>query len=221
MKQCEKCNVAVSDPKKSCPLCGADLTDGDKTERETFPSIPLRYKRHSLYFRLLILGTVAAGIISVMINLLLPQSGWWSLIVLLGILCFWLLLGTAIQKTNNIAKNILWQSALTSLLLILWDLFSGWHRWSVDYAIPAIYIAAMLGIAVVSQAMRLRGEDYIIYLLVDTLLGLIPLIFFLSGLADVGWLCVISVIISLLTLTSLFLFSDINLFQELKKRFHF
>jgi len=220
MKRCEKCNITVSDPKKYCPLCKGVLTEGDGSEAETFPSIPTRYQQYSLYFRLLILISVAGGSISVMINLLLPQSGWWSAIVVLGILCVWVLLGTAIQKNSNISKSILWQSILLSVFLVGWDIFTGWYRWSVNFVLPALYIAAMLGIAIVSRVMRMKAEDYTIYLLIDTVFGLIPLIFFLTGLANVGWLCLASVIISLLSLTAVFLFSEINLWQELKKRFH-
>lgn len=220
MKRCEKCNIAVADPKTRCPLCGGMLSEGDGSEVETFPSIPTRYKQYSLYFRLLILISVGIGIVSVMLNLLLPQSGLWSLIVVGSLLCLWLLLSTAMRKTNNISKNILWQSILLSFLLVGWDLFTGWHRWSVNFVLPALYVAAMLGISIVSRAMRLKAEDYIIYLLVDILFGLIPLIFFLTGLAEIGWLCLLSVIVSVLSLTSVFLFSEINLWQELKKRFH-
>jgi len=106
------------------------------------------------------------------------------------------------------------------VFLVGWDIFTGWYRWSVNFVLPALYIAAMLGIAIVSRVMRMKAEDYTIYLLIDTVFGLIPLIFFLTGLANVGWLCLASVIISLLSLTAVFLFSEINLWQELKKRFH-
>ena len=79
MKYCEKCKVSVPNPKQRCPLCQGMLTGGDGTETETFPNIPTIYRQYSLYFRLMILGSVAAGVISVMINMLLPDSGWWSL----------------------------------------------------------------------------------------------------------------------------------------------
>lgn len=220
MKTCEKCKISVPDPKRRCPLCQGMLSGGDGTETDTFPQIPTIYRQYSLYFRLLILVSVAAGLISVMVNLLLPQTGWWSLIVVLGILCMWIPLWTAIRKKSNISKNIIWQAFLLSVLIAGWDGFTGWHRWSVNFVIPAICISAMLGIAIVGKVMHQRAEDYIIYLLIDIVFGLVPLVFFLTGLATVGWLCLISVVISGLCLTSVFLFSEINVFQELKKRFH-
>lgn len=220
MKTCEKCKVTVPEPKKHCPLCGGMLLGGDGTEAETFPSIPTIYRQYSLYFRILILVSVAAGVISVMVNLLLPQSGGWSLIVVLGILCMWVTLSTAIRKKSNISKNILWQAVILSLLLAGWDFFSGWHRWSVNFVLPAVYISAMLGIAIVNLVLRMKAEDYVIYLLIDILFGLLPLVFFLTGLANVGWLCLISVAVSVLSLTSIFLFSEINVLQELKRRLH-
>ncbi len=220
MKNCEKCGITVPDPKKHCPLCGGMLTGGDGTETETYPSIPTIYKQYSLYFRILILVSVATGAICVMINLLLPQSGLWSVIVLLALVCMWIPLWTAIRKKSNISKNILWQTVILSLLMTGWDYFSGWHRWSVNYVIPAVCIAAMLGIGIVGKVMHQKAEDYVFYLLVDIFFGLVPLIFFLTGLADTGWLCLLCVVVSILCLTTIFLFSEINVIQELKKRFH-
>ncbi len=144
MKYCEKCKVSVPNPKQRCPLCQGMLTGGDGTETETFPNIPTIYRQYSLYFRLMILGSVAAGVISVMINMLLPDSGWWSLFVVGGLVCMWIPLWTAVRKRSNISKNILYQVVVLSLLLCGWDGFTGWHRWSVNFAIPALCISAML-----------------------------------------------------------------------------
>lgn len=220
MKYCEKCKVQVPNPKSHCPLCQGMLTQGDGTETETFPNIPTIYRQYSLYFKLLILCSVAAGLISLMINMLLPQSGWWSLIVVGGLVCMWIPLFAAVRKRSNIAKNLVWQVVILSVLISLWDVFTGWHRWSVNFVIPALCISAMLGIAIVGKVMRLRAEEYIIYLLIDVIFGLVPLIFVLTGLATAAYLCLASVVVSALCLTSIFLFSEINVWQELKKRLH-
>lgn len=220
MKYCEKCKVSVANPKEKCPLCQGMLSGGEGTETETFPNIPTIYSQYSLYFRILILVSVAAALICGMINLLLPQSGWWSLIVIGGLVCMWIPLWTAIRKRSNVAKNIVWQVVIFSVLLVIWDVATGWHRFSVNYVIPALCISAMLGIGILSKVLRLRAEDYLIYLLIDVVFGLVPLIFYLTGLANVGYLCLASVVISILCLTSVFLFSEINVWQELKKRLH-
>ena len=78
----------------------------------------------------------------------------------------------------------------------------------------------MLGIAIVGKVMHLNAEDYIIYLLIDIIFGLVPFIFAVTGLASVKWLCLVSMVVSVLGLTSVFLFSEANVWQELKKRFH-
>ena len=135
MKTCEKCKISVPDPKRRCPLCQGMLSGGDGTETDTFPQIPTIYRQYSLYFRLLILVSVAAGLISVMVNLLLPQTGWWSLIVVLGILCMWIPLWTAIRK------KAIYQKTLSGRLFAVGSdcglgRIYGWHRWSVNFVIP-------------------------------------------------------------------------------------
>ena len=220
MKYCDKCKVMVANPKQRCPLCQGMLRDGDGTEQETFPNIPTIYRQYSLYFRILILVSVAAGLISVTVNLLLPGSGWWSLLVVGGLACMWVPLFTAMRKRSNISKNILWQVVILSVLLLLWDVFTGWHRWSVNFAIPALCISAMLGLAIVGKVMHLQPGDYVIYLLIDVIFGLVPLILWITGLAKVGWLCLASMVVSVLCLTTVLLFSELSVWQELKKRFH-
>ena len=78
----------------------------------------------------------------------------------------------------------------------------------------------MLGITIVSKVMHLKAEDYIIYLLINIIFGLVPFIFAVTGLASIKWLCLASMVVSVVGLTSVFLFSEANVWQELKKRFH-
>ncbi len=220
MKYCEKCKVSVANPKQRCPLCQGVLRDGDGTERETFPSIPTIYRQYSLYFRILILVSVAAGLIAVTVNLLLPESGIWSLFVLGGLGCVWLPLYTIMRKKSNISKNILWQVVVLSGLLVFWDVFIGWYRWSVNFAIPGLCISAMLGLSIVGRVRRLRPEDYMVYLLIDVIFGLVPLLLWVTGVATFGWVCLGSMVVSVLGLTTVLLFSKASVWQELKKRFH-
>ena len=135
MKYCEQCKVSVTGQRSRCPLCQSVLRDEGEPYEEVFPVIPTVYNRFQFFFKLLIFASAVLGIVSAVINLLLPQSGVWSLFVLGGIGCLWVFLFIAVRKRNNIPKNILWQVAVTILFCLLWDLFTGWHGWSVDYVV--------------------------------------------------------------------------------------
>ena len=79
MKYCENCKVSVRGNGEFCPLCQHTLI-GEGSE-EVYPKLPTLFHQHALFFKLLIFITAAAGIICVAINLLLPQSGYWSVFV--------------------------------------------------------------------------------------------------------------------------------------------
>ncbi len=68
--------------------------------------------------------------------------------------------------------------------------------------------------------MKQRLEEFMIYLILDGLLGLAPLIFLLLGWLRVIYPSVICVSVSILSLAALFSFAPDELKTELKKRLH-
>ena len=220
MKFCKQCGVSVSVPRERCPLCQGLLTGGDGEEREIFPDLPTLYHQHSLFFRILIFVSIAAGTITVIVNFLVESESWWSLIVLAGLGAMWLIIAASVRKRSSPSKTIVIQAVLLSILLPAIDAFTGWHRWAIDYVIPVLMIFGMFASLVVSKIMGRRMEDYLIHLLVNGLLGLIPLIFVLTGWADVIWPSMISVGVSVLCVSALVLVGGRKTTDELKKRLH-
>ena len=88
MKHCDKCKIDVRGEFERCPLCQNKLT-GESTPYE-FPKVQSFYEKYEKIFKFAILVTSSLSIISIAVNILLPQSGHWSLFVLFGVICFWL-----------------------------------------------------------------------------------------------------------------------------------
>jgi hypothetical protein len=241
MKTCEKCAVSVSGGFKKCPLCRHTLIGiGESTnknateatqaneaaeaetkyETETFPFIPLTKHKHSLLFRLLQLCSAAVVIVSFIINWMLPQGGFWSLFVIAGVACVWLSLAVAIRKRHNILKNLSYQVTIVSILSVLWDIFTGWRGWSVDYVIPIAFVSAMSVTAVLARILKMHTETYIIYSFLLMLYGIIPAVFVLSGLSTIIYPSMICVAGSLFSLAALLIFEGRNMIEELKRRLH-
>ena len=213
MKYCEQCKVSVTGQRSRCPLCQSVLRDEGEPYEEVFPVIPTVYNRFQFFFKLLIFA-------SAVINLLLPQSGVWSLFVLGGIGCLWVFLFIAVRKRNNIPKNILWQVAVTILFCLLWDLFTGWHGWSVDYVVPSICVAAMAALAVTAKVFRLVVGDFLFYLLISVLFGILPVISILLGWVQVLYPSLICVGCSLVSLAAVLIFQGENMKREWRRRMH-
>jgi len=222
MKTCEKCAVSVSGDFEKCPLCQNTLTgeNQNKNEYETFPFVPFAIHKHSSLFRLLQLCSAAVVIVSFTVNWMLPQSGFWSLFVIAGVACMWLSLSIAIRKRHNILKNLTYQVTIVSILSVLWDVFTGWRGWSVDFVIPIVFVSAMSVTAVLAHILKLHTGAYIIYSFLLVLYGIIPAVFVLSGLSIIIYPSLICVACSLFSFAALMIFEGRNMIEELKRRLH-
>ena len=220
MKICEKCAVSISGAFEKCPLCQNTLAGDGTNEHEPFPFVPLISRKHSLFFRFLLLCSAIVVILSVTVNLAFPKSGFWSLFVVAGMVCVWIDLLIAIHKRHNILKNLTYQVTVVSILSVLWDIFTGWHKWSVDFVIPIAFIAVMTAITILARILKMSTGSYIIYSFLLILYGIVPVVFILSGLSAVIFPSLFCVAGSLISLTALLVFEGRNMAEELKRRLH-
>ncbi|MCL1858840.1 MAG: DUF6320 domain-containing protein [Oscillospiraceae bacterium] len=234
MKTCEKCAVSVSGGFEKCPLCqntlinninptdSGEQNSGCETEPEagTFPFVPLAIHKHSLLFRMMQLCSAFIVIASFTVNLSLPQSGLWSLFVVAGVACVWLSLAVAIRKRHNILKNLTYQVTIVTILSVLWDVFTGWRGWSVDFVIPIAFVSAMAAPAVLARILKMQTGIYIIYSFLLILYGIIPAVFVVSGLSVIIYPSLICVACSLFLFSALMIFEGRNMIEELKRRLH-
>ena len=218
MRYCEKCGVIVRGAETVCPLCQHRLSG--EAEKRAYPLVPTVYRQHEMFFKVLILSTIAGGVICAAINLLLPQSGYWSVFVALGILCFWISLAYAVRKKDNIPKNITVQVFIVSVLSFGWDWLTGWRGWSLNFVIPIACSVALLSLAIVAKVMKMPPGDYIAYFTVDIVFGIVPLVFYLTGFVSIATPSVVCISLSVLSLSALIVFEGKNMLQEMAKRFH-
>ena len=220
MKYCEKCRVNVEGNFAFCPLCQNELRDLGGENQEYFPYVPTIYHQYNVLFRILILLSIVAGVTCVTINLLFPDSGWWSLFVIAGLVCLWISLSIGIRKRKNIPKNTMYQVVILSMIGVLWDLFTGWHGWSLDYVIPIVCLCAILTFFILHRIFGIRQSDLMIYLVMDSVFGILPVVFFFTGLLHIPYPSLICTAVSIIFLSALLLFRGDSLLAELKRRLH-
>jgi hypothetical protein len=137
-----------------------------------------------------------------------------------GILCVWISLAMVIRKRHNVPKSIIWQVGVISILAVIWDWRTGWLGWSLDYVFPIACVVAMIVMYISAKVLHLGVRDFIIYILLDGIFGILPVIFLLCNLLQVKYPSVISVSCSVLSLAAVLLFEWENIWEELKKRLH-
>lgn len=222
MKFCEKCRVTVPSSRERCPLCQGFLVDCDQKgyDDEIFPYIPTVYHRHNLLIRVLLFLSVTVCVICAACNLLFSPHRWWSIFVFAGVGAAWATVAQAIRKRTSFCKHVLYQLVTVALVVVLFDLLTGFHRWSFNYAIPALCAFAMIVIAsIAATGHRLIG-NYIIYMVLSSVFGIIPILFLLIGWTTVLWPTVLTAAASIIYLAALVLFIGKDTISELKKRLH-
>lgn len=218
MRQCNQCKVMVRGGHKVCPLC-QNLLVGD-IDKALYPDIPTIYNQYRLIFKMLTALTLSGGIVCVGINLMIPESGFWSVFVIFGILCFWLSIFLVIKRRENLLKNITFQVVAFSVLFVALDFFIGFTGWSLNFFIPITCTVAMLSLAIISKVKKLPTEDYGVYLLSDLLFCIIPIVFYFTGLITVVLPSLFCMSVSVVVFVLLIVFEGKNLWLEFVKRFH-
>ena len=116
-----------------------------------------------------------------------PKTGFWSLIVLCGVLYLWSCLRTAVTKRGNLPKQLFLQTLFLSALLLLLDLLTGWRGWSAGYGVPLLSTASMMALAVYYWGFRWEDHHIVQYVALDLLYSAVSAVLFFTGCAGVLW----------------------------------
>ena len=221
MLRCNNCGVDLPGTPKQCPLCKGELTGIGDSSENVFPT---RFASQKLFSRKILVLTafvsVCISAVCISVNLILPAGGWWSLFVLAGLFSLCADFAILYRKRRNPAKSILWQVAFVSAIALIWDFFTGFHGWALDYVFPILCISAMFSIVLLANIYKLHVKDYIIYLIIDCMLGISTLIFILTGVLHTVIPCAVCFGASVIFLAALLFFQHKALWAEIQRRFH-
>lgn len=220
MRFCEKCGVRVIGAPKRCPLCRGPLTGGTDGDENVYPHIPFAGKPYQRLFRALALASVTVAVLCLAVLFCLPKYSAAALSVLAGMVSGWIAVGTAVKKRGKPLKAVFWQACVLSALVLAWDFGTGFRGWSLDFVLPSLYTCTMFAMAVIAVVLHLRPADYLLYLVMNILLGLVPLVLLLWGALRVVYPAVVCAAVSVVFLAVLILFEGPALKGELYRRLH-
>ena len=162
--------------------------------------------------------SIAAAVLCGMINYLTKETLDWFWFAAAGCLCGWLIVAVAYAKRRNILKNEIIQLILVTIIAVLWDKFTGWHGWSLDFVLPFGALAIQGSIPVIVKVLKLEKEEYLFYLVQASIAGLVPLI--LIWLHQIRFLypSVICAGVSLIVFAGMFIFNCKDTIREFHKK---
>ena len=201
-------------PSTAAPFAKAPLP---ASRRKT--STPAK-KTMRLLLRLAALATIVVAVICSAVNFSLPETGWWSVIVMAALASTWLVLGVTVHKRGSPMKAIVWQLSAISVITLLWDLCTGFAGWSLDFVLPIFIPCVQLAAFIVVVALCLRPAEYLFCMTFCILAGFLPLIPLLCGMLGTLHPTVICVGVSLVALAGLLLFKGRELKDDAVRRLH-
>jgi hypothetical protein len=224
LKYCNRCKLSVNSTKKHCPLCYLDLTVTKDNECvDSYPDLDsdiILKSRYNFIFRLMLFISVVVATTCLFINLLTWSGLLWSLIIVLGIILSWEIVAFLILGKKNSGFKVVCNMIVLPLLLVSADLITGWHQWSVNIVMPLIISASTLTITIILYKKRTKWREYMIYQLIITINGFIPIILYLCGFIKKFWPVGTSLLYAVITIVGIWIFADKQLKNELQKRFH-
>lgn len=232
LSYCNHCRVTVRGSDDICPLCrnpmppveknGMDLAAilaEEELCQDVFPYVDVENRSHRV-IRLLSVISIAAVVISFLTRMTFPTRVNWPIFVLISVIFMWLSVATILRKHHNVSKTIIWQVVLWSGTALLFDRVIGWRGWSLNYFIPILCATGIVTVAVLANVLHLHKGDYIVYLILGALLGLIPFLFIILDWVRVLLPAVMCVALSISFLAAVLIFYGRLIFNETRKRFH-
>ena len=220
MQICPKCKVKIRGNKVCCPLCQGQLKE---TEGNIDPSFPILKKRHISNITFLKVCTfvfVALEIIFITLNIM--TNGQFSFIspVILGLLAAWVTVITTMYLRNNLIKVVTWEVVVAIVVDIYIDVKTGFHGWSLAWMVPSTLVALVVGTIIIAAVLRLRLDEYILYIVFDLIMALLQIIPIRNAMNHFPWPAVVSIVTYLILLAAMVIFRFRDLKNASEKMFN-
>ena len=201
MKMLKKEESSYKEEKNEFPGCGEIQQKEDRKVMQTFSFL-----------------CIVVAVVCGMLNYLTLETLNWFWFAAAGCFCGWLVVFVAYAKRRNILKNEAWQLLIITVLCILWDHFTGWRGWSLDFVFPFGSLAVLGSVPVIARVNHLESEEYLYYFIQAAMTGCVPLILLWTDLVHYKIPSVVCVGISFLVLAGLFIFQKKNMTREFHKK---
>jgi len=221
MKYCGKCKVNVAGSREKCPLCQSELSLFDDSGKiEKFPKVNKRRSKLDGVWRIFLMASIFAVFVCFIINYEFPNHGLWCRFVAGGVITSWIFLFVLMKKYKNILKCLFYETVVAGTFVVLWDYYTGMHGWSLDFALPIIFMMVIVAMGILAKVLKIGPEEHIVYLLSLATFGIIPGILWLNNILNIELPSLICIGMSFTLIFTLVLFEGKKMLEEFSRRLH-
>lgn len=218
MQYCKKCKMSISGNKVCCPLCHGDI-EGEPSEA-VFPKIKKPRFSEALSFKIVSFICIVLIIIFSTTYFLSESHAQWLIYTICGLFFLWINISMGILYRNSVIKNITIQFYLFMLIIILFDIYTGFEKWSIQWVLPCYFVALIICTFITGWVLKLPFEDFILYLIFDSILGMGQIIFVIFHINKFIYPSIICISFLLICDFAIFIFKLKDVRKAVIKLFH-
>ena len=220
MKYCKKCNVNVNSTLDYCPLCFNKI-EGESVEPSQFSvskNKPKEITKSHITRKIFFLISLALVSVCAMINYL-SNTPFWSGIVAFGVLYLWILVRHTIMSDRNVFEKVLLQVVGIVAVLLMTNHVAG-GGWFLDFVLPALLSFVVITLNMILFISPKRKNYEISFLVIEVIILIVSLIYFLTDICEFKTLHLISTVISSFSIIGIIVMDGKNLWSEFSKKMH-
>ena len=230
MNRCRHCDIILFDHTQVCPLCHSvteEMEEEDKAKARAlfgghapYPDAGGRTKFVRFLLRLILFLFALSEVIMIAIDHYTGPGYPWSLVTGACMLYTYLFLCYWITHDSGFAAKVGLQILITMVFLFEIDYLNGFHRWSLQWAIPSIILAGDAMVFLLMMLNRSRWQSYLLLLLLLGISSVLIVILHAVGVISSVVLPLTSCIVTVFYFFGTILFGGRAAGRELKRRFH-
>ena len=176
-------------------------------------------KSNKILYSLVGVSIIIATILIVINKLTTPQIHWAAL-ANCGIIYIWITVMYSIKKGENIARHVLIQTILVSIVMLYIDKTIGYNGWSVYIGVPIVLIVANITMVILTAISYEKYIKYAIYQLMIVIISLMPIVLALKNIIEMKFLMRVAVNISVISLVTSLVFCYKDIKEAIIRKFH-
>ena len=217
---CKNCGVKVTDHTTFCPLCQNVLDHSSVEGEATYPNITERFKKLVLIKRIALFLGILICVFTLFVDFKLSRRPDWSVLVVVAAVYLLAIFFTFSDPESGYRKRICLILFGGTLIILMIDLQTGNHGWSVNFFLPGLIFFMNIGLFILMIINRRNWQSYMLYQIGVIFIGVVPLILIALRVVTYPLISELAFLSSVLVFVGTVIFGGRVARIELRRRFH-